>query len=89
MRFVVLAILGLNLAACTVREGGAPTTPSICTEGSFTTLIGRVGPDITPDELPVLYRFIEPNGAVTLDFQPERLNLFTNAAGVVVRVSCG
>ena len=56
MRFVVLALVGLMATACTVREGGAPTTPSVCTEGGFTTLIGRVGPDIGPDELPVLYR---------------------------------
>ena len=89
MRFAALALMGLMMTACTVREGAPPTTPSVCTEGGFTTLVGRVGPDITPDELPVLYRFIEPNGVVTQDFQPERLNLFTNAAGVVVRASCG
>ena len=34
-------------------------------------------------------RVIGPNQAVTMDFNPERINLETDAVGIITRVFCG
>ena len=35
-----------------------------------------------------MYRIIGPYDAVTQDFELDRLNLYTDAAGVVQRITC-
>lgn len=41
------------------------------------------------DGTPVPVRVIGPGDAVTQDFNPERVNLRTNAAGTVISIDCG
>lgn len=89
MRIILFAALAIVISGCTVRQGAPIAGPSICDEQSFQGLVGRLATEIGPEELPTDFRFLGPNDAATQDARPERLNLFTDLDGMVIRTTCG
>lgn len=52
--------------------------------------LGLVGQRLDEEPIPYkLYRIIPPNVAVTMDFNPERLNVYTDEHGVITDARCG
>lgn len=63
-----------------------------CGAASLSHLIGQPVPDETAlaaIEGPKRIRVIAPGDAVTMDYQPWRLNIETDADGIVQRLRCG
>lgn len=85
--------LTLTLAACTVQEG--PSLPAIgevsdtCGAAEQAGLLGMERSAVEALEFDQPFRIVEPGGIVTQDFIPNRLNLYVDNAGFVVRINCG
>ena len=80
------------LAACVPTPLPAPAPPvdlSSCSSDSVQSLIGGNISTVDTRPLAKTVRIIPPNSPVTMDFNPERLNIETDAAGVIVRMTCG
>ncbi|MDO9527200.1 MAG: I78 family peptidase inhibitor [Gemmobacter sp.] len=78
------------LMACTMTDPVTPPNPAdLCGASTLQTLIG--GPVSAYDAKTAkgAVRIIPPGTAVTMDFSPDRLNIETDAKGVVTRVTCG
>lgn len=85
MRPILIASL-LALAACDGLPG--QTAEDACGAAGYQGLVGQPLAAITlPADLDA--RIIEPDTAVTLDYQPTRLNIYVGEDGLVDRVSCG
>ena len=95
-------ILPLALAAaCTPVTGDAPPATAApdpipgtrCDANVLAGLVGKPAASIS-DEAKRLsgartVRSYGPNDPVTMDYRPDRLNIETDAKGVVVRFTCG
>jgi hypothetical protein len=90
----VLAVLVLSagLAAC------VPTTPAppparpdlnTCTSNAAHDLVGTPVSLVNTSQLAATVRILPPNGVATMDYNPARLNIETDANGTITRVSCG
>ncbi len=66
-----------------------------CGARDLRQLVGQQGAGVAgvrivgADGLPVPVRVIDPNDAVTQDFNPQRVNVRTDEAGTVTAVDCG
>ena len=71
--------------ATALPQGEADT----CNAAAFSGLIGQ--PEAAVDAAPIFQpiRKIRPGGAVTTDFNPERLNFELDGGGRVRAISCG
>ncbi|MBU2943401.1 I78 family peptidase inhibitor [Shimia thalassica] len=88
-RFIFVPLIGLT--ACletgenTVEMKGSET----CDPAAFEFLIGQQEESmpgiLTPDEL----RVLKPNSVMTMDHNPERLNVFLDDGGTINKVTCG
>ncbi|MBC3942357.1 I78 family peptidase inhibitor [Sphingomonas albertensis] len=97
MRVVPIAVL-LASAACTPVEmrGEAPAAPPVaaaCNAGSLGDLVGKRASDARADVMQTrsgarTLRWIAPNTAVTMDFRPDRLNVYVDAKGRIERFTC-
>lgn len=62
--------------------------PDICGAKGYEGLIGsNVAAVSFPADL--LHRIIPPDGVVTMDFVPERLNIRVDESGIIERFDCG
>jgi hypothetical protein len=92
MRHLVLptaALLALPLlGAC--KEDGPPAVATADSCGAA-ALQGLVGTPVDQADLSAHapLRVIPPGTAVTMDHRPDRLNVETDAGGVITRVFCG
>ena len=60
----------------------------LCGAGDYQSLVGSSIAAVTlPSDLN--HRVIGPNDAVTMDYNPERLNIYTDEDGVITEVKCG
>ena len=84
------------LAACVAEEDAPgpalpvlpPADEDTCLANDYAALIGAQIAAVTlPADLNE--RVIAPDSAVTMDFNPTRLNIHTDEAGVITRLSCG
>lgn len=97
MRIVLVAAL-IATAACTPVEmrGETPAaapTASACKTDSLGDLIGKRASDARADVMQTrsgarILRWIAPNTAVTMDFRPDRLNVYVDAKGRIERFTC-
>lgn len=98
--FLCAGLAALLLAACDNRAGApaervgdvaedaAETNEDRCGAADYQAFVGSsVAAVSLPAELN--HRIIGPNDAVTMDFNPERLNIYTDEDGVVTEVKCG
>lgn len=85
------AIIAL-LAACASPPAEAPATQApaadTCGIAQHSSLIGRSASTIDRASLPPRTRIIGPNDAVTMDYSEQRLNIMTDAQGVVTELRC-
>jgi len=61
----------------------------LCAAEDFQHLIGQRASEIHTGSLPHPYRIYGPNDAVTMDYRLDRMNIVTDADGLVIRVRCG
>lgn len=88
MRPIHASLALLALAACQPVPGPAEPPAPACAAQANGSLVGTNAAAVT---FPVGQdvRIIGPDTMVTLDYQPERLNLRVNRAGIIVSVDCG
>ncbi len=97
MRIVLVAAL-IATAACTPVEmrgetpAAAPVT-SACKTDSLGDFVGKRASDARADVMQTrsgsrTLRWIAPNTAVTMDFRPDRLNVYVDAKGRIERFTC-
>lgn len=87
----------LALAACTQTPAPATADPASgaqCDATSVQALIGRMGDAATVESAKAASgartaRRYETGSPLTMDFRPDRLNVEVDAAGKIVKLSCG
>ena len=80
------------MSACATPA--TPPSASACNADAIQPYVGQVATRAVVDAArkaagAKLVRALKPNDAATLDYHAERLNLYLNDAGAVVRASCG
>ena len=86
-RIASIAVLpaALLIAACVSGRG---TVEDACGAAGYQAIVGSPLAAVTlPADLGA--RIIEPGAAVTMDYNPERLNIEVDTDGRITRVSCG
>lgn len=84
---ILFALFGLAGCAASGPDRDDMTGPSDCAV-PYKDLIGsNIAALSLPDDLK--YRIIYPGMAVTMDYNPERVNIEVTDSGVITRVSCG
>ena len=82
----LLAIAFVTLAACTPRESAesAPTCPA----PQMQDMIDQPLTALDRDDLHHPHRIIGPDMAVTMDWNPDRLNIEHDDAEIITRIHC-
>jgi hypothetical protein len=95
-RFLALPALLVTLAACqpvvvlpTEPDGGIGDTPDTCGASGLQSLLGEHPEAVTSILLQNPYRIIRPGEAVTMDFNPERINFEVDEQDLIARIYCG
>lgn len=94
MKPLLSLILPLALMAC-VDPGIAQQVPidpmpvDQCNAAVFQGLVGQPGSVLNGMRFSIDVRVIQPGMAVTMDFMPDRLNIWLGAGNVIERVTCG
>jgi hypothetical protein len=88
MRFAILALI--TLAACAEVVPNPPTTDGqACGADPDSALIGQSADVLAAMIFPAPMRIIRPGMAVTMDYNPNRLNIDIDKHNKIVRVWCG
>jgi Peptidase inhibitor I78 family len=79
----------LPLAGCVMET--VPTRPdlSTCTLNTTHQLVGTSISLVNTSQLAATVRILPPNAIATMDYNPARLNIATDANGIITQVSCG
>lgn len=94
-RPLLLVGIAAALAGCGQRaRPGSAVDPSLCDVSRLKVLVGRPASAVAASEALHLsgartIRWIEPKSAVTMDFQPDRLNVVLGGNKRVRRFTCG
>jgi hypothetical protein len=86
IRFLPAALaLTLPLAGCVVET--VPTRPdlSTCTSNATHQLVGTSISLVNTSQLAETVRILPPNVMATMDYNPARLNISTDANGIITR----
>lgn len=89
MKYIALIAAGLALAACQPTTKTTVVDVTTCDPTPYADWVGKDSRTLTGAETPYTMRIIRPNQPVTLDFNPTRLNVETDAKGVITAVRCG
>lgn len=93
VKVIAIAMPLLALAACKTvpltPEQEAQLQSEECGAPTFQYLVGMPAQSLNPETLPPMTRVIYPYSAVTMDFNPMRLNIYVNDEGFVTRLACG
>jgi hypothetical protein len=65
------------------------TTDDTCGMAALETYVGQQASEIPEAEMPENTRVVGPDDQVTMDYVPTRLNVLTDAEGVVLSLKCG
>lgn len=93
-RMIAALVLPGALAACVAvapAPAPAPGRPDLntCTSNATHDLVGTPISLVNTSQLAKTVRVLPPNGMATMDYSPTRLNIETDANGIITRVSCG
>ncbi len=94
-KIILLASLAfLSLAGCQNHADSAKNNdnaqpPDTCQAAAFHYLLGKPASTLDGMRFVKPMRHIAPNMAVTMDFNPERLNIVSDEKGVISQVYCG
>ncbi len=83
---VALATVG-TLAACQPNPGTTPSDDS-CNAARYLPLVGTPAAEADFSAAKTV-RIVAPNTAVTMDHRPDRLNVLTDANGIIQKFTCG
>jgi len=95
---IFLFVVALGLTGCMPDQeqsedtsAKVDTPPNLAGECPADTLQGLIGQTYAEDLIDYdgRIRVIPPGSAVTMDFLPGRLNISTDADGVIRRITCG
>lgn len=91
MKSILLLALWLPIAvaACAPTTTDTGADKDTCGAVPLQNLVGSPATSVTSLKRENLVRVIAPGQMVTQDYQPERINVVTDAKGTVVRISCG
>ncbi len=78
----------LLLLACTPVPP-EPAGPDSCGADRYAALLGQPRDAVEAADFDQPVRVIAPGDAVTMDFSPNRINFALDAAGQVMRITCG
>ncbi|MBI1265383.1 MAG: peptidase inhibitor I78 [Alphaproteobacteria bacterium] len=101
-RLIAICAAGLFMTACQTMPV-EPETPAareypvidntgeahVCAAEQYQVLVGQRVDDIHTESLPSPRRVYAQGDMVTMDYRPDRLNIVTDARGVVIEVRCG
>lgn len=93
-KFLLIAALAtFSLTACqnhadTAKQAENVQQPDTCNAASFQYLIGKPSSTLDGMRFAKPMRLITPNTMVTMDFNPERLNIAANEKGVITGLHC-
>ncbi|MBX7247547.1 MAG: hemolysin [Caulobacteraceae bacterium] len=90
----LLIAAGLALTACSSMSAGAPQGPSAgadqCGASRYQAYVGRTLGQLPPKPAGAIWRTACTQCAVTMDFNPARMNVFFDQQSEVIReVRCG
>ncbi len=100
-RFAAASLAALFLTACQTMPGetgaAGPEAPVVnrngergeCAAEQYQVLVGQRVTEVHTDSLPYPHRVYAHGDPVTMDYRPDRLNVVTDARGVVISVACG
>lgn len=89
-RMIVPTLLAATLAlgACVETPPTDPLAPACGAEG-LSGLVGQNRKVLETMKFANTVRVIEPGMAVTMDYNPTRLNIELDAKGTITRLTCG
>ncbi|PIE11207.1 MAG: hypothetical protein CSA72_03560 [Rhodobacterales bacterium] len=84
-----LLVAAVFVAGCQMAEPKGPTLPEeSCGASDYQGLVGKSLAAITmPADLNA--RIVPHGGAVTLDYDPDRMNIFLDRDGRIESITCG
>jgi len=89
MRGTASTLCFLALAAC-VDAGPPPAqTPTCSAQGGYESLVGKSADILSSMTFPAPVRLIRPGMVVTMDYNPDRLNIEIDDRNRISRVWCG
>jgi hypothetical protein len=89
-RTALLALAALALPGCMTNSASTgaappPPVPEACDATAAQAYVGKPADAVAEQARTVL----GPNQAATMDFRPDRLNLETDATGIILKARCG
>lgn len=88
MKWISLTALAL-LTACIGEENSEMQGIKTCDPEAFEFLIGQPKERVNDSLTPKSVRVLGENAAMTMDHRPDRLNIFHDESGKIVKVTCG
>jgi hypothetical protein len=94
IRFALPA-LAFSLMGCAQTPPPASETPGVeCSAAKLRSLVGKMqSPEVEAEALRLsgakTVRWLAPDSMATKDFRVDRLNLYTDANGKILRAGCG
>lgn len=97
-RTALLALAALVLPGCMTNSastGAAPPPPvaEACDATAAQAYVGKPADAVAEQARTAVgantVRILGPNQAATMDFRPDRLNLETDATGIILKARCG
>ena len=89
MKPMLILAAVIVLSACQRDTGPDADPPLACGAGAMQSLVGQPLAAVDRATLQQPYRIIGPDMAVTMDWNPERLNIEHDASETITRISCG
>lgn len=86
---VALLVAPLLLAGCVVTAEPPVDPAESCGAAEMQYLVGKPGVVLDGIRFSQDVRVIQPGMAVTMDYNPARLNIWLNDRDVIERVTCG
>ncbi len=87
-RFLIAVVLVLPAGCLAQTEPGAGVK-NTCGAAELVGLVGQPGSILQTTKFAGPVRILEPDQPMTMDFNPERLNIQKDRAGNIARVWCG
>lgn len=90
---LIATLATLTLSACqhqadAAKKADAVKQPDTCNAASFSYLIGKPASTLDGMRFAKPMRLITPGMAVTMDFNPERLNIMADEKGIITSLHC-
>lgn len=85
----VIAIGALLLGACQTQQGTDDPMSGTCIADEIQSYVGAPLTALDEKSLPQPHRIIGPDMAVTMDWNPDRLNVEHDRDRIITRIYCG